>query len=44
MLEANANFLEVIGYGIDEIRGQHHSMFVDAAERGSDGYRAFWGS
>lgn len=42
VLEANENFLEVIGYGMDEIRGQPHSMFVDASDRGSDAYRAFW--
>ncbi|CAH0200417.1 methyl-accepting chemotaxis protein [Roseomonas sp. CECT 9278] len=42
VLEANRNFLDVIGYGIDEIRGQHHSMFLDPADRGSDAYRAFW--
>jgi methyl-accepting chemotaxis protein len=42
VLDANENFLEVIGYGLNEIRGQHHSMFVDQADRGSDAYRAFW--
>ena len=26
---ANDNFLATVGYGIDEIRGKHHSMFVD---------------
>ena len=42
IVTANANFLAVIGYGLDEVRGKHHSMFVDAAERGSAAYRAFW--
>ena len=39
---ANENFLKALGYTLDEIRGQHHSMFVDPAERQSFEYRAFW--
>ena len=39
---ANANFLNLMGYSLDEIRGQHHRMFVDPAERDSPGYGAFW--
>ena len=42
VLTANANFLQVLGYRLEEIRGQHHSMFVDAAHRGSAEYRQFW--
>ncbi|MFH6787322.1 MULTISPECIES: methyl-accepting chemotaxis protein [Methylobacterium] len=42
VITANANFLAVVGYALDEVRGKHHSMFVDAAERGSAAYRAFW--
>lgn len=41
ILHANANFLRAMGYGLDEIAGRHHSLFVDPAERGAD-YRAFW--
>ncbi len=40
--EANANFLSALGYTIEEIRGQHHRMFVDTAEHGSPAYREFW--
>ena len=40
--EANANFLSALGYSIEEIRGQHHRMFVDAAEHGTPAYREFW--
>jgi methyl-accepting chemotaxis protein len=40
--EANANFLSALGYTMDEIRGQHHRMFVDPAEHGSLAYREFW--
>ena len=42
ILTANSNFLMVLGYGLDEIRGKHHSLFVDPAEKASPEYSAFW--
>jgi methyl-accepting chemotaxis protein len=39
---ANAAFLSTMGYSLDEIRGQHHAMFVDAAYRASREYKQFW--
>jgi methyl-accepting chemotaxis protein len=39
---ANSNFLGAMGYALDEIRGRHHSMFVDPAERDGAAYREFW--
>ena len=42
VITANDNFLAVIGYALDEIQGNHHSMFVDPAVASSDEYRAFW--
>lgn len=42
ILDANANFLSVMGYTIEEVRGHHHSMFVPPSERTSTRYRAFW--
>ncbi|MDP3293850.1 MAG: methyl-accepting chemotaxis protein [Nevskia sp.] len=42
ILDANENFLATVGYSLDEIRGQHHSMFVDATCRSSNEYRMFW--
>ncbi|HRE62065.1 MAG TPA: PAS domain-containing protein, partial [Micropepsaceae bacterium] len=42
ILTANRNFLDAIGYTLDEIKGRHHSMFVDAAEREGSAYRSFW--
>ena len=42
ILTANANFLGAVGYGLDEIKGQHHSMFVEPALRQSTDYRLFW--
>jgi len=42
VLAANAHFLTTMGYSLEEIRGKHHSMFVEPAERESADYRAFW--
>ena len=42
ILTANDNFLKAVGYSLSEIKGKHHSMFVDAAERGGSAYREFW--
>ncbi len=42
VLMANNNFLDVMGYSLDEVVGKHHSMFVDPAERESADYQAFW--
>ena len=42
ILSANQNFLDAMGYRLDEIQGQHHSMFVTADMRDSAEYRAFW--
>lgn len=40
--EANPNFLSVMGYSIDEIKGKHHSMFVDPDYAASQDYKDFW--
>ena len=42
IIRANDNFLATVGYTLDEIRGQHHSMFVAPEHRASVEYRAFW--
>ena len=42
ILAANQNFLEAMGYSLDEVRGRHHSMFVDPETSRSAEYRAFW--
>ena len=36
ILDANENFLSVMGYRLDEVQGKHHRMFVDAAYRESE--------
>ena len=42
ILHANDNFLKALGYTLDEIKGKHHSMFVDEAYRQSADYKEFW--
>ncbi|MGV8838252.1 methyl-accepting chemotaxis protein [Cellvibrio sp.] len=42
ILNANNNFLSVMGYNLDEIKGRHHSMFVDPDYRVCNEYRSFW--
>ena len=42
ILSANDHFLNTVGYRLDEIEGQHDSLFVDPASPASDGYRQFW--
>jgi methyl-accepting chemotaxis protein len=44
ILTANENFLAAMGYGLEEIVGKHHSMFVPPDYAGSEAYRAFWKS
>jgi len=42
IITANANFLKAMGYTLDEVKGQHHRMFVDPEERNSSEYKEFW--
>jgi len=39
---ANDNFLRIVGYTLDELKGQRHSLFVDEATRNSAEYRDMW--
>ena len=39
---ANENFLRVLGYTLDEVKGRHHRMFVDPAYAQSQAYARFW--
>ena len=38
----NDNFAQVMGYTSGEVRGKHHSTFVEPSHSGSAEYRAFW--
>ncbi|MCB1532915.1 MAG: PAS domain S-box protein [Alphaproteobacteria bacterium] len=42
IIDANKNFLDVMGYSLDEIKGKHHSMFADSAYASSQEYKDFW--
>ncbi len=39
---ANDNFLATMGYRLEEVKGQHHSMFMDPFEAQSREYQMFW--
>ena len=42
ILNANDNFLNAMGYTLEEMKGRHHSMFVEEAYRHSPEYKEFW--
>lgn len=42
IIAVNDNFAAATGYSKQEIVGQHHSMFVDAAHKNSAEYKQFW--
>lgn len=42
VLHANGNFLDTLGYGLDEIVGRHHRMFCMPEDVRSAEYLAFW--
>ncbi|VVE73386.1 chemotaxis protein [Pandoraea captiosa] len=42
VLHANENFLQTLGYRLDEIQGQHHRMFCEPEYTASAAYRDFW--
>ena len=44
IITANSNFLNMMGYRLNEAVGQHHSIFVDSAYASSSAYREFWAS
>ncbi len=39
---ANENFLNTLGFTLDEVKGKHHRMFCDPAYAKSPEYKAFW--
>ncbi|HEV7320998.1 MAG TPA: PAS domain-containing methyl-accepting chemotaxis protein [Ensifer sp.] len=42
ILTANENFCQALGYGLQEIVGQHHRMFCSADYAQTQEYRDFW--
>ncbi|ETX29347.1 PAS domain-containing protein [Roseivivax isoporae] len=39
---ANQNFLDTMGYTLEEIKGRRHAMFCDTEMVNTDQYRTFW--
>ena len=39
---ANDNFLQAVGYSLEEIQGKHHRIFCDPEYAESDEYKNFW--
>ncbi len=42
IIGANENFLSTLGYGLSEIVGRHHRMFVEETYAASADYARFW--
>ncbi|OSQ45500.1 chemotaxis protein [Thalassospira sp. MCCC 1A01428] len=42
ILDANDNFLSVLGYSLAEVKGKHHRMFVERGYANSAEYKEFW--
>lgn len=42
ILDANALFLKVVGYSLNEVVDQHHKLFCSAAYANSPAYQQFW--
>jgi methyl-accepting chemotaxis protein len=42
ILNANENFLNAMGYRLEDVKGRHHRMFVDQAYSQSAEYAQFW--
>jgi methyl-accepting chemotaxis protein len=42
VITANENFLNLLGYRLDEIKGQHHRLFVEPSYAQSSEYQEFW--
>ncbi len=42
IITANENFLNTLGYALDEVKGKHHSIFVETDYKQSSEYAEFW--
>ncbi|MDN5212710.1 PAS domain S-box protein [Fulvivirgaceae bacterium BMA12] len=42
IITANENFMKATGYTLEELQGNHHSMFVEDSHKNSQEYKAFW--
>ena len=42
IITANDSFLDMMGYTLDEVQGEHHGIFADEEVRQSTEYKEFW--
>lgn len=42
IITANENFLNVMKYSLDEVKGKHHSIFIDPEYSKTAEYKEFW--
>ncbi len=42
VINANKNFLDCLGYSLEEIQGKHHRIFCETGYANSDEYKEFW--
>lgn len=42
ILHANTNFLSAMNYELKDIKGKHHSIFIDETVKRSEEYKKFW--
>jgi len=42
VLAANSNFLKLMNYQLDEVKGHHHRLFVEPEHAATSDYTAFW--
>ena len=42
IVSVNQNFLDMLGYKLEEVRGKHHRMFVEPAFAAGPAYRELW--
>jgi len=42
VITANENFLKVLGYSLEEIKGKHHRQFVETSFTATEAYAQFW--
>ncbi len=42
IIDANDNFLNTLGYSLQEIQGKHHSIFCEQKYKNSSEYKEFW--
>ena len=42
VMDANANFLRIFGYSLEQVKGKNHHMFVEASQADTAAYQQFW--